>query len=182
MKRNIIRKGDRVKVVNPEFFIRCGYPMTKEDVLRSVLKTGDVKKIEDFLSDFGIYQHFFAIPGTDIKHTLETRAYTQVFDRVADALAYGILAAKRFGGRERKVFTEKKEQYLNAEGTVVGRKVVNSGYYQPGWSDEYEGEPAYLTNQKTHVIFDVELDYNPEQKIWYPYTCLQIEKTNLQKL
>lgn len=187
MKKNIIRIGDRVKVIQPDLFIRCGYPYTKEHMLRNVLKPEDVIKIEKFLADFGVHQDYFHIKDTNIMHPIVDKAYyTRAFDKVADGIAYGLLHAKGFGGRERKVYTEREEKYLNATGTVMSRKVVNSGHYVPGyngsWLDPYDSEPAYLTNQKTHVIFEVELDYNPDQQCWYPFTVVQIEKTNLEKI
>lgn len=185
MKRNIIRINDRVKIITPDVFIRCGYPLTKEDMLRNELKQSDVKRIEDFLSEFGIYPHFFHVVGTDITQYLENKTYTQVFDRVADAIAYGLLAGKRFGGRDRKIFTEYKEYLKDSYGTVVERKVVNTGTYNygfsGGWEDDYE--PATLTNQKTHVLFRVKVDYRHfnggiqkiEEDVWF-------EKTNLEKV
>ena len=32
----IIRVGDKVRIVNPEMFVRCGYPMTKQDAREEV--------------------------------------------------------------------------------------------------------------------------------------------------
>lgn len=37
MKKEVIRVGDKVKVVNPMIFVRCGYPLTKQLIIDTVM-------------------------------------------------------------------------------------------------------------------------------------------------
>lgn len=184
MKRDIIRVGDRVRIVNPDIFIRCGYPLTKEDILRNYLKKEDIKVIENFLAHFEIYQPYISLNKKTLCEIDDNPTYTRVFDRVADAVAYGVLSKKGFGGRERKIYTEFDATLSNATATVIERKVVNTGNYEPGWYDSYggDGEMPSLTNQKSHVIFEVLIDSDPDlykinlcKRVW-------VEKINLEKI
>ena len=44
----IIRNGDRVRIVTPEIFVRCGYPLCKADLREDIAKNYG-KIIEDLI-------------------------------------------------------------------------------------------------------------------------------------
>jgi hypothetical protein len=72
----------------------------------------------------------------------------------------------RFGGREKKVFTNHHSEYDGMLAQVTRRIVKYTGKYEYADSDG----PAYLSNKKCHVFYDVVLInngrmlYNPN--IW----------------
>lgn len=185
MKKNIIRVGDKVRIAKPYSFVRCGYPLTKEDMLRTRMSKEDAYKISKFLEDFGIHE----IPFYTEK-PITKAVYSRVYDRVADAVAYGLLESEKYGGRERKIFTQYHPHLQDAEAVVIGRKVVNTGRYVPGYGPcypDYESEGPSLTNQQSHVILRVEVKTVPdiEYGIIATYKLheqLEFEKENLVKL
>jgi hypothetical protein len=177
-RSEIIRIGDRVRIVNPEFFVRCGYPLNKELVLRNNLKQEDVNKIDAFITSFGLNNFYVDLDKSN-------HIYTRVFDKIADAIAYGLLNKEGFGGRERKIYTEYLEPYKDIVCEVIGRKIVNTGYYRSGgksydyYNGGYDYEPASLEDQQTHIIYTVDLIPNelPSRNLF-----LEIEKKNLEKI
>ena len=97
LRKNIIRIGDKVKIINPEIFQRVGYPLTKQEIINKFTK--DEKAIiEEFMNSFGVsYSSGF--------FCLAPARNQDVFDRIADALAYGRIRQQGYGGNERKIFT-----------------------------------------------------------------------------
>lgn len=175
-RKSLIRVGDRVKITNPEIFQRVGYPNTKEDIIRNEIKKEDIPYIEQFMNHFGLaivhIKNIFHKPDEDI------------FDRIVDAIAYGILRKKGYGGNARQIYTKYQEIYKNKEFVVTGRRVVNTGtYVHGGFEHDYDGcpeyTPAYLSHQKSHIIYKLEpltLDFS------YDPTFIEIEKIHLQKI
>jgi hypothetical protein len=105
-----------------------------------------------------------------------------------DELAYLILKYNRFGGRERKFYTEEKPELMGKLGKVWQQKVVKSGRYVPGHSsyDYYYGgmdyDPPMLKDEQTHVIHLISVDWcdnllhsQKDCEFWIP-------KENLRKL
>jgi WD40 repeat protein len=166
----IIRAGDSVKIINPEIFIRCGYEThiegKKQEILSSEL---DKDKIKSFLNSFGIHTESTvktkAYPySTDLlceydecvgEHKLEV-----AYDKIARELAYLRIAQDGFGDdeKERKIYTERKEEFLGHENIVSQIKFVKTGVrVAPGgsmnpYTEEYDYEPGGLQNEKTHKI------------------------------
>ena len=143
---NIIREGDWVKVINPEIFIRCGYPMDyKEEAKKAYDEHGIA--IRGFLwHQCGILPPIYE--NRDFEHTVE---------RIAERIGYLKCKTANFGGAERKIFTERREEYLGLEGWVNGVRFVRTGtYYAPSGGYSYDGEydydPGGLYKPKTHKI------------------------------
>jgi hypothetical protein len=170
-KKEVIRVGDTVKIVNSDIIYRVGYLKSKECILRNHLKESDIVKIEEFIGSFGIPKN-----------------NENVFDKIADALAYGILKADHFGGNVRSIHSENKPEYLGLEGTVIDRKVVKTGTYKAGYSyiDNYWGTTEYtpteLVNQKTHVLFKVEVHRTLVDDEIGEFQTVWIENKNLEKV
>lgn len=179
-KRNIIRIDDRVKIINPEVVIRWGYPLSKQ-IVKDTLITPEQKE-----ATYALLRAFGVVPPAPILSNLFPQD-TYLYDKVMDLLAYEILKQKQFGGRERKVYSERKESLLNATGYVVEKKVVQSGTYKSGggsysYDGDYDYTPPYLSVTKAHVLCRVYVDWkegicmniNDEGGVW-------IENVNLQK-
>jgi len=187
-KRNIIRKNDRVRIVNPEVVVRWGYPLCKQIVKDTLITPEQKEAVYALLRAFGVPP-----PAPILSDPFDPLNIipqdTYLYDKVMDLLAYEILKQNQFGGRERKVYSERKESLLNATGYVVEKKVVQSGTYNHGggygggYGDEYDYEPPYLSVAKAHVLCRVYVDYgesicpniNNDGGVW-------IENVNLQKV
>jgi hypothetical protein len=148
-------KGDWVRIDNPEMFVRCGYPFSKED-MRKEIEREHLIDIEDFIDRIGW--------GKPEKEMSLSRKFNpnQGLDRstrkIIDILAYERLKAKGFGGRERQIHTEyapdmkgKIFKILDTKCCMTGKYFAPSGGYDP-WSGGYDYEPGGLLNQKCHRI------------------------------
>lgn len=106
-KRNIIRKDDRVTIVNPEVVIRCGYPLSKKIVIDTIITPEQKEAVYALLRAFGIVPPAPILTDpTDPLGIIPQN--TATYDKIMDALAYDVLVKRQFGGKERKLFTEKK--------------------------------------------------------------------------
>ncbi len=163
MKKHVFKAGDKVRIINPEFMTRVGYSLTPQIVVDEIRNNPDqIKLIRDFLNTFGLG----AGPSEFLLNTNEADWYDDIIYR----LAYRTVKKRGFGGSERKIFVERKEECLNQIFRVFTKKVVRTGVYQSGsggydyWG-EYDYCPAYLENVKSHVLLEVYPDDN----------CLKIE-------
>ncbi len=192
-KRNIIRKNDHVKIINPEVVVRWGYPLCKQIVKDTLITPEQKEALYALLGAFGLDRPLpageGATPDMFDAWICPNPPDTTTHDKLLDVLAYEVLKQKMFGGKERKLYTERKESLRNATGEVVDKKVVQSGTYKPGgcysggyYGDEYDYEPAYLAVAKAHVLCKVYVyrtddicpNINNDGGVW-------IENKNLEK-
>jgi hypothetical protein len=131
----IIRVGDEVKVINPECFLRCGYPLTKLDVYQEVEEKYN-RQIYELIRHTGMH---------DPKYHL-------VKYKIIDALAYGLLKQRRFGGHERKIYTDTWKELHNKIGVVRKIKFVTTGTYNAGGGYAEDYDPPFLSSVGTHKI------------------------------
>lgn len=185
-KDRIFRKGDVVRIVNPEFFVRCGYPLTVKDGVKSL--TEDKDKYNEILQ--------FAD-----KFKVNVKSYD--FSKLMKILGYYDIKGKRFGGDERKIFTETIKGMEGKEFVVLSKKVVMTGVRDGGYagssyyyddSDSYE--PPSLYDTKTHIILylqDGSVDGtntyagnlklgNTVVSMWEEYNELAIEDIHVEKV
>ena len=107
--------------------------------------------------------------------------YENSYEKILDELSYVILKSKSFGGNERKLYTEIREDLRGKEYRVCKRKVVKTGIHQSCKEcyDDYLGGPEYepplLVNEKTHVLFSIGFNETFTDDIW-------IENKNLEKI
>ena len=156
MKR--FKKGDKVKIINPEFFVRCGYPETVESA---------EKKLEEwFKKEYGeslfvFLQKKFPFLSKNVGLDLidwdsyETR---KIISLIARAYNKNVL---KFGGTERKVYTEYNSRYKDKICEIVSEKPIikKSGIYRYGYgnNDIEDGwEPPYLDKVQTHIFYQIE--------------------------
>ncbi len=170
--KNRIKIGDYVRIDNPEMFIRCGYPLSLEDVRKEIKDNNfiDIEKFiismvygEDNVKDFNL-NNVLSHKDTYLNQSKSSQA-------IINILAYEILRHRNFGGRERSIHTKTVEENRGKIFQVTGTKMCVTGNYVAGscsqdyWSGEYDYEPPYLQNQKSHRILSV---YIPIDKI-IPY-------------
>jgi hypothetical protein len=135
-----IRKGDRVRILEPKFIDRVGYPLIWGMLMDEV--ENDPKVIEA-LSVLGLRG------GQPVPHYLKI------------AIAKLRVEQRGFGGRERTIHYEKDTYRVPCKGAVTevyGRRVVKTGTYYPpsaGGSNcdyDWEPEPGGLADCKSHVL------------------------------
>jgi len=166
-KREVIRRGDVVRIVNPEFFIRCGYPLSLKDGIKMIMEDekglkalcdavdvilrDDDKDVRDSKSPTG-FINMFNSRAFSFGHT------SRNFRNIVKILAYYKIRSKNFGGRERRILTKKIEGAKGHDFKVLSKKMVVTGNYIPGSRagstpyGDYEAEPPYLDDQKSHMI------------------------------
>jgi len=161
---NIIRIDDIVRIDNPEMFIRCGYPLCLDDMYGEIEeKFGRV--IEDLVHSIEFGDEFVQ---RDDKGRWPDGTYKKIgisnsSGRIYQELAYCRLMGKKFGGNERKIFTKNEEELKGKRAKVVDVKIVKTGNRISGsggydsYNGEYDYEPAYLADQKTHKILQLDI-------------------------
>ena len=164
----IIRVGDRVRVINPEIFVRCGYPMDKEFAKNNLISPEDKVKLRNLLAGFGFQ---FSQP-LSYGYSSDPR-FEAIEEKIIDQIAFGILIRRGFGGPERKIITKRDEFRLNKVYEVSSKRYVKTGnrVSETVYGDEYE--PAHLSNEKTHTVLSL-------------YSCksgkFEISSLNVEKL
>jgi hypothetical protein len=137
----IIRIDDRIKIINPQVFVRCGYPLCKQNLIPELNKA--YGKIVQNLIDSVKMGDTMMESDKDGKYP--NKQYCQIEQPVnshylviMNELASIRLIEKNFGGKDRKIYTETVESLRNAECSVWGVRFVKTGIYVLG-SGKYRG-------------------------------------------
>jgi len=151
------RPGDRVRVLEPRRFVRCGYPKVPADYLPAAEE---------------LYRQLRTPDGQALRFGNKAKG------RILDALSYALAQEDHFGGPERTVHTEQDLSLL--EGTYVVQEVrsVKTGRYYPpsggsvdSWTGESDWEPGGLADEKVHRI--ARLKYQDESRVrGFVYSCI----------
>lgn len=148
----IIRTGDKVQIINPASFLRCGYPMDRNEVA-ALIEEEHRQEIIDFIKK---------INPAPANSPHASRLTNRVMKEIAVWLAHDRCDIQGFGGRERQIFRSEPEIYLKDRICVVNRvKYVKTGTYYPPTNDydaytgERDWEPGGLEGVKTHKIIEV---------------------------
>jgi hypothetical protein len=150
---SIIRVGDNIKIIVPEVVDRVGYPLTKKIIVESMTREQKNALYKSVAEIFGL-EHYSGDPSLVFLDPKDD-------DRLLYAVADKILAKRGWGGRERKIYIKIVDSYKDQVYTVIKKKVVKTGIYNYSsstydyWSGDYDYEPAYLSNEKTHVLYGV---------------------------
>jgi hypothetical protein len=171
-KPKYAKVGDRVRIVEPLMFKRCGYPLDPRAVRdkfameiheltkRAVLAVRGVAlpKHEDQVEDVSL--RYFEVHRGD---------QWNLFER---AVVGFILQREGFGGRERTVHEVEVAEYKGRTATVTAKQTVMTGtYYAPscGYNGyDYDYDPGGLEDMKAHVIYT--LNFDPGQPYVVPTT------------
>ena len=156
-KDEIIRKGDVVRIINPEFFIRCGYPLAFSTVLAEVQEKDSKyqEKIDDLLRNFFVIGNAKEV----FKMTADKHDTSKIKYQIESAIAYGLLKRREFGGNERKIYREKYVTITHRDWEVIGKKVVKTGIRQTFTDFDPEGDPVrgapFLHKEQSHIILEI---------------------------
>jgi len=153
---NVIRIGDQVKVIKPEFVERVGYPLSFDDAC-TIIAEKYSDKINEFMGSI-----FPETSDLNKARSLTLKSYwckSKSFHRIVKALAYTYIDQHRFGGNERKIYTYTLDEEIWQNQVVYGKAVVKTGlYYGPsGGHYPYEDdfEPGGLDKCKTHMLLNI---------------------------
>lgn len=168
-KPQVYRVGDKVRVLEPEFFVRCGYPMEIAAEFEKFKKNYQ-EEIWEFLEKVNLVKR-----PTQIFQTLPQ----QIFQSIARESAYWSCKTNKFGGNERKIYTKRITEAKDQIFKVVSKSRVITGTYNRAYQG-YEGEfePPYLSNSKTHIILSI-WSFNLGDELHHAYP-FQIEAKNVQ--
>ena len=165
-KSPVYHIGDRVKIIKPEIFIRCGYPKTKADF---AITPEQRNKLEDLLISFGIAKDSFLY-----------YRYDNSLDRIYDEISYLQLAKANFGGNKREIHTTTDFNILNITGEVISKRTVKTGVYDYGYIDfEGNSNPPSLHKEQSHVILKIDVASLYSNVI--PYLEIETEEKNVIK-
>lgn len=145
---NCIRPGDTVKIIDPRFVTRVGYPLCADDLMAEA---------EQILVDKGVVPRF------------NKSVWGQSPDRRRDEwqvirkYAVLLLRQKGWGGDDRALFFVEKPEYKNLEVEVDHKRVAKTGYrigprtsVSNGWDGvDYDYDPGGLRDEKTHILLSV---------------------------
>lgn len=174
-RKNVIRVGDTVEIINPAIITRIGYEYTYEDACKEALET--------YKDDIYALLKKAKITGYNKLSIKGNSAWEKAERKIVGALAYDLVRKKIKTGNERKVYTEIKEDLKNAQVTVLSKRTTRTGTYYPAvcsepgpWGGDYDYEPGGLENSQTHVILEIDsihkLRLGP----------IRIEQCNVKKL
>lgn len=165
-KKHVYRQGDKVRIVRPFRFIRCGYPKTVTSETEHVLREFG-PQIAKLSQDCGVHPEF------------EHRGKNPL-RKIAAEIAYLRLKTYGYGGRERQIYREVLPQLEGKEFFVIDKKTCVTGTYNSssGYVEDYE--PATLSNQKTHLLLQVSRYRFPILKSTSSTSSFWIEACNIE--
>jgi hypothetical protein len=161
---NTIRVSDEVRIINPVFFIRCGYDYSLKDAKAEVTQKYS-NQIHLLLQQIKEYNY-------PMDQNYKTR-----YIEIEHSLAKGILKHKINNFSERKIYTMEVPTMKDMKFYVIRIRFVKTGTYMPGYDDE---SPS-LSNMKTHKI----LSLTPYPYIYdgnISYSDNKIEAINVIKI
>lgn len=179
---NIIRIGDTVKIINPVRVIRVGYPMSFDDACEEVKKIYH-KEIVEFMNKTTLKQF-----DRNSVFMVEVLKYEELklYKKIVKALAYEHIQNKGFGGKEKKIYTEVRQDLLGIISRVENIQIRKTGtYFAPSggydyWG-EYDFEPGGLDKIKTHKILELDYWVSKINSDWFT-NKLCIESCNVEKI
>ena len=126
-RRDIIRSGDTVEVVDPQAFLRCGYP-----------------------NSFDYYVKL-------AKETYPMMSRYRNRDAIYRQIAYGLGCADNFGGPDRSIHPYPGPYKEGTLLKVTGTRVVKTGTRYKGYGGSSynaydDAEPPGLSSMETHII------------------------------
>lgn len=171
-KKDIIRVGDYVRVVKPNRFLRCGYPLTIHDVMPEVHRMVSETDLTDYICS-----------ALEVNHQ-QLDEYGK-FNTFLRNIAYCKLRQKKFGGRNRSIHTVFDPSLQDVVGKVSIIKYHKTGMYVPGScyttiDSEYDCDPPFLSNEKTHKILSI--TYVSNGSLIVPFDYLNIEDIHVKKV
>ncbi len=171
-KKIVFHIGDLVTIINPEVFIRVGYPLTRNYALE-VAQKEYTERVYAFMREVSPEPELFTVHNSD----------PRLYGDLVDALASYWLRLNNYGGKERRIYTEPMESLRHTKGwRVVSKRIVKTGVYAAGGyyggnavELEPDYSPPYLANEKHHVLLT--LDHPTGSVEWL--SVVEIEASNV---
>jgi len=172
-KKHVYRPGDIVRIKNPLFVKRVGYPWTKEYVKEHVITKEQRKAITELISKF-------ELSWSDDLNGFDEDCYNKILDEVA----YRVLRKNGFGGDKRTLHTVLKEKYQDKLAEVRVKRTVKTGTYCHGSCGSYyepdDYDPPVLLKEKTHVLLQVAIF--SDEEMWAHYNVFSPEDEDLSSV
>lgn len=178
---SVIRIGDHVRIIKPDIFVRCGYPLSKEQAVSDVSKLfGGI--VEDLV--FSVHNGDKFIKSD--KPIFPDSGIERQCKKILSDLAYVRLMGKNFGGTKRSIYTKTEPNLIEKNARVQNIKFVQTGEYirgygGRGWFEDDDYYPPYLSGSKSHKILFVDVDYD-SNSAWSSYGIIAIEAINVKKM
>ncbi len=158
-KKNVYRIGDRVRIIEPRFVERVGYPLVWPMLMDEFkAKLSQCRDAMRFLID--------GVPSEEaLKFSLRACDEADAADKeFLKGLCMAAVRMRGFGGNERALhyYADGPYEHMrNCELTVTAKRVCKTGTRFAGHSSySYEGEYDYenggLSDEKTHTLLTVE--------------------------
>ena len=167
IRKNVIRIHDRVQIINPQVFVRCGYPFTIDIVKNTIITQEQKDAVVKMLKSFGLVYIPTAnrLTNTDwFSGYVGSEDADDAYDKILYEMARIVLRQKKWGGDERKIYTEFQPDLINATCQVLNKRVVKTGVHESGggYTSDYWGEvdyePSCLAKEQAHVILEIYTD------------------------
>lgn len=160
IKKRVYRVQDSVEIVDPQVFVR--YPMSKS-VTFGEIRDKYGAELSDGLTELA---NKFKYPdpfnqGAFLDQESDDWLVTPIIsahDYILKQMAFSYMLNKRFGGNQRTIHTELREDLRGKICEVVGKKTVRTGRRVPGSRAGYgedDGCGPELRDGKSHVILRV---------------------------
>jgi len=133
-KKVVYHVGDQVKIVEPQFFVRCGYPTTLSSAMKEFMTAEQRESLNQLMKSFGI------------------RYNGKVHKELQKSLSYHLALKHGFGGNERQIYIQYLEEWKDKTLYVCDKRVVQTGIRVNGYTDEIESVPPRLSQIQQHVI------------------------------
>lgn len=165
--KNRIYVGDRIRIINPVFVDRVGYPLTPKIVYNELNTPENRQRVIDMLTEFDVPVH----------HTrfspFQDNTPPVMVERVLREVAYQTVKVRHWGGSERTLHRINRPELKDTIHEVHDKKVVKTGTRigPSGWGDDYI--PGYLSDEKTHLLYAIITNGVWEYPLW-------IEKENVE--
>lgn len=159
MKTKYAKVGDKVRVVIPKMFIRCGYPLTGQIVYEKY--TEEIARAVS-ACDIALQQAFntpIEVDGITLAGSSFSSGYASRLLEKA-AISYK-MEQLNWGGSSREVYQKEYPELRDVELTVVDKRRVQTGtrhdgYYRYSYYGDGDYGPPYLEIEKTYVVYKVD--------------------------
>ena len=182
-KKHIYRVGDVVRIKNPLFVKRVGYPWDKEYVKKHIITDEQRKAITELMAKFGLSWSEETNVINNIPVSWDAGFDEMCYNNILDEIAYRVLRKKGFGGKERTLHTVLKEKYQDKFAEVRAKRVIKTGTYCHGSCGSYyepdDYDPPFLLKEKTHVLLQVEIF--SDEEMWAHYNVFSPEDDDISK-
>lgn len=152
-RRAVFREGDAVRIINPEFVTRVGYPKSLDDYREEAGRRfgSDIVKI---FTAIGARAYQSSRGWRDANNLFELEP-TRAFRRILSEFAHEMAKVDGFGGRERKLHTIRIPELQGQACNISRLRTVRTGmYYGPSGNGE-DWEPGGLDDGETHRLAEL---------------------------